>query len=412
MKYSTFVILLLIPFIAGCQRHIPKESMWEGIVELPENKLLAFRMHVDLTASPASGYFLVGEEKTPIPEIIQRGDSLIFLFTEYGAEMRAQWDGSKLHGTYFRFRSDTTTMQFSALTASTHMIPARNEATAVPPVGKYQVYFSTPGGVDSATVATFWVKSDTLYGTLIAPDGDYGLLVGQQFGKRVQLGRFTGWQATMIELNQSFGNWIGRVYFRKETPRVFLLEPLPTLPKEKLGTRKTAMKNPREPFMFSGITIEGDTLTQTDARWKGKALLIDIMGTWCHNCMDEAPVLQQLYSEFKDEGLEVIGLSFEIQDDLELAKKNLTMYRDRFGITFPLLYCGTVDEPNVQERILNQVTDFFAYPTSFFVGRDGRVQAIHVGFKGPGTGDEYQHQVQEFYEAVRKVLGENSVTSK
>ncbi len=367
-------------------------------------------MHVDLTTSPASGYFLVGDEKTPIPEIIQRGDSLIFLFTEYGAEMHARWDGSRLEGTYLRIRKDTTAIKFSAITASTQLQPARADQMSVPPVGKYQVYFDKESGIDSSTVATFWVRNDTVFGTLIAPDGDYGLLAGQHFGRRVQLGRFTGWQVMLVELNQSFGNWTGLVYSRKDPPQGFFLEPRPELPKEPLGTRKTAMINPRAPFKFSGITIEGDTLAHTDARWKGKALIIDIMGTWCHNCMDEAPLLQQLYSEYKDEGLEIVGLSYEIKDDIELGKKNLRLYRDRFGITFPLLYCGTTDDEVIQEQIHSQVNDFFAYPTAFFVGRDGRVQAIHVGFKGIGTGDEYQHQVQEFYETVKKLLGKTTAT--
>ncbi len=72
------------------------------------------------------------------------------------------------------------------------------------------------------------------------------------------------------------------------------------------------MKDPRKPFAFSGITVMGDTLTHLDTRFRGKALIIDIMGTWCHNCMDATPLLQRLYSEFGGRGLEIIGLSFEI----------------------------------------------------------------------------------------------------
>jgi len=411
VKYLLCISFFLVLISAGCQRPIPEQSKWEGIVELAEGRLLSFSMSLNLAGAQPSGYFLVADEKTPIPEIIRRSDSLIFVFSEYGAEMRARWDGSKLQGTYFRFRSDTTTMKFSALTVSASMKTPRVETPTVPPVGTYQVYFSVQSGIDSATVASFWVKGDSVYGTLIAPDGDYGLLVGQQFGNTIRLGRFTGWQATLVELNRISGNWMGRYYARRETPRIFSLEPRPSLPSEPLGERRTAMKNSRAPFVFSGITIDGDTLTHTDARWKGKPLLIDIMGTWCHNCMDEAPLLQQLYSEFQNDGFEIVGLSFEIKDNAELAKKNLKMYRDRFGITFPLLYCGTTDDANVQARIGNQVKDFFAYPTTFFVGRDGKVQRIHVGFKGIGTGEEYQHQVQEFYEAVRGLVGKNKIVS-
>jgi thiol-disulfide isomerase/thioredoxin len=258
--------------------------------------------------------------------------------------------------------------------------------------------------IDDSTVAKLWDNDASLYGTFIAPDGDYGLLFAKQAGNGLQLNRFTGWQAIVITLEKSAGTWSGEFYAASnDKPRPFILKPRADLNLESPPARRTALKNPNAEFVFSGVSQSGETVRSTDDRFKGKALIVDIMGTWCHNCLDEAPILEQLQQRFGKDGLEVVGLSFEIGDDPAVAKKNLQLYKDRFGLTYTLLFCGSLDEANVQKQIHSQLDNFFAYPTAIFIDADRKVQAIHSGFKGPGTGEEFQPQVQEFVELASKI---------
>ncbi len=395
-----------------CQQNtIPQKSYWRGTASLADNRQLPFYMFLDLAANPPSGYFLVGDERTPIPEITQRGDSLLLNFSEYGALMQARWQTGRLHGQYVRFREDTTSFTFVAGPAAPEEA-TRAAKPGVPPVGAYRVHFEYDSGIDSASTATFWLKGDSIFGTIIDPSGDYGLLAGVQDENRVPLNRFTGWQALLIELEQTQGNWAGRLYVRAEKPSPFKLKPLRELPATAHGPRRTRMNNPAAPFQFSGVTLAGDTLTSADPRFHGKVLLLDIMGSWCHNCMDAAPLLQQLYEEFHDDGLEVISLAFEIKDDFAAAQKNLGMFQQRYGITFPIIFCGSTAKANVQARLAHQLENFFAYPTTLFIGRDGRVHAIEVGFHGPGTGERYQAQVRHYYDTVRGLLNSTMSHSK
>jgi thiol-disulfide isomerase/thioredoxin len=389
----------------GCQKHLPQEGLWRGTLDLPEGRQLPFQMYLDLNGAAPAGYFVNGPERTPIPEIYHRNDSLIFVFSEYGAAMGGAWKSGKLMGHFLRFRKDTTAMTFQASPIAAAPVAATTTPkTELPLVGKFVVYLRNKDMIDSSMSATFWARGDSVFGTFIAADGDLGLMAGSWSDDRLQLSRFTGWQANMLDLRRDHGHWWGKYFVRNGTPMPFSLEPVVSLPKASRGTAHTIMKNPRKPFEFSGLTVTGDTLRSADPRLKGKVLLLDIMGTWCHNCMDEAPLLQQLYSEFGDQGLEVIGLSFELSNDFVTARKNLLLYQERYGITFPVLFCGTTEAANVQARLGSQVANFFAYPTSIFVDRRGIVQAIHEGFKGPGTGEEYQQQVQEYYDAVKKLM--------
>jgi thiol-disulfide isomerase/thioredoxin len=229
-------------------------------------------------------------------------------------------------------------------------------------------------------------------------------MAGKQTGNSVQLGRFSGWQGQLMELMRDRNEWTGTLHYRIPPAVSFSLQPRVKIQTEVETSKNTSVMDPRKPFAFSGITVLGDTITNLDPRFRGKALIIDIMGTWCHNCMDGTPVLQKLYSEFNAQGLEVVGLSFEITNDSRTARKNLLLYEERYGVSFPVLYCGSLDSANVQARIRAQLNNFFAYPTTIFVDGRGMVQYIHEGFKGPGTGEEYQEQVESYYATVKSLL--------
>jgi len=73
-------------------------------------------------------------------------------------------------------------------------------------------------------------------------------------------------------------------------------------------------------------------------------------------------------------------------------------------LTYTLLFCGSLDDENVKKQIHSQLNNFFAYPTTIFIDKNHQVQAIHSGFKGPGTGGEFQGQIREFEELARKLV--------
>ena len=358
--------------------------MWAGCVKTGENKQIPFHYFLNLKSTPPAGYFLNGAEQTPIPAIRFHDDSLSFNFSEYSAAMCGIWNGKKWQGKFFRYRNDTSWNEF--VSTPSMAIKENNVSvipTGVPLVGKFQAYISSAERIDSTTTANFWIKNDSIFGTLIAPDGDYGLLAGTQIGSKATLTRFTGWQAFSMELERQGTHWNGNLYARSGKPMAFTLVPQ-TMQSEPKPAHITEIKNTKKPFTFFGITSTGKVISSEDNSFRNKVLIIDIMGTWCHNCMDAAPLLQQIFSEFEKDGLEIIGLAFEINNDPETAKKNLSLFQERFGITYPVLFCGSTNDANVEQKLRSQLNDFYAYPTTIFVDRKGIVKKIHVGFNGPG----------------------------
>lgn len=104
----------------------------------------------------------------------------------------------------------------------------------------------------------------------------------------------------------------------------------------------------------------------TVAALKGKVVIVDFWATWCGPCKEEMPVLQKLYAKYGKQGLVVVGVSV----DRESSK--LKKYLSNLGVTFPVVHDG---EHAVTERY-----EPAKMPSSFIIGRDGKVKFVHPGF--------------------------------
>lgn len=151
----------------------------------------------------------------------------------------------------------------------------------------------------------------------------------------------------------------------------------------------TSLKNPDAPLAFRFPNLSGRLISSTDTEFAHKVVIVGIGGSWCPNCQDEAPFLEKLYRKYRDRGLEVVGLSFEEPSQLQNPVR-LKAVIQRYGITYPVLLAGTPDELNDK---IPGVTNLNCWPTTFFVGRDGLVKAIHTGYAGPATGND-NHQLE------------------
>jgi thiol-disulfide isomerase/thioredoxin len=163
------------------------------------------------------------------------------------------------------------------------------------------------------------------------------------------------------------------------------------------------VKDPTQPFPFSFPDVSGKIVSNTDAKFRGKVVLINISGSWCPNCHDEAPFLVSLYKKYKARGLEVVELSFEEEEQLKNPVR-LRAFIKEYGIDYTVLLGG---ETSTAKEKLTQALNWDAWPTTFFVGRDGLVKAVHAGFPGPGSGELYKRDTEEIVSTVEKLLSAN-----
>ncbi len=142
-----------------------------------------------------------------------------------------------------------------------------------------------------------------------------------------------------------------------------------------------------------------------DPRFRGKVLVVDAFGTWCPTCHEAAPALVRLYNTKHAQGLEIVGLAYEVSGDTAVDGALVRRYRDKFGIPFPLLLAG-INDTDAAAATLPQLEGFTAFPTTIFIGRDGRVRQVHAGFYGPATGAQHGALIAEFEREVDRLLAE------
>ena len=159
------------------------------------------------------------------------------------------------------------------------------------------------------------------------------------------------------------------------------------------------------PFRFAFRDVEGRLVTSSDARFRGKAVLIDVFGTWCTTCHEAAPILSRFYREYRDRGLEIVGFAYEVTGDTAVDGALVRRYRDKIGVPFPLLLAGVSTVASASET-LPQLSGFSSFPTTIFLGRDGRVRRVHAGFYGPATGVMHTRQVENFRAMIEQLLAE------
>jgi len=162
----------------------------------------------------------------------------------------------------------------------------------------------------------------------------------------------------------------------------------------------TYLKSPDEPLKFRFPDLNGKLVSSEDSEFAGKALIVSIGGSWCPNCQDEAPFLEELYRKYHSRGLEIVELSFEESSQLPDPVRLRAVIR-RYGITYPVLLAGTPDQ--LSERFPH-VKNLDCWPTTFFVGKDGLVKAIHTGYAGPATGGDNHALESEVTAQVERLL--------
>jgi peroxiredoxin len=163
----------------------------------------------------------------------------------------------------------------------------------------------------------------------------------------------------------------------------------------------TGVTDPSEPFRFRFRDVNGNEVSSADDKFAGKVVLVNISGSWCPNCHDEAPFLAALYTKYRSRGLEVVTLSFE-EEDLKNPER-LRAFIRTYGIEYTVLLAGTPDQ--LAEKV-PQGKNLNAFPTTFVLGRDGRVRMVHAGFPSPGSGEFYRRAETDVSREIERLLGD------
>jgi thiol-disulfide isomerase/thioredoxin len=359
-----------------------------------------------------------GADRIPFTSALQLGSVLTLRLDQYDSVLILHCTPSSatcnaLEGEYVRQRGITETHY--EVFAHCPTIPDTEPKNPAPSTysiaGGWQFSFTGPDGkpdVEATVPAQFTANANHVEGTIAPIGGDYGLLSGTLApgpDGTLHLSRFDGVHALLLDghfvspdrIEGIFHPSVGR-------PLSFIATRSAAAAGFEDAEHLTSVANPSEPFRFHAVDASGATVTQDDPLFRGKVVLLDIFGTWCPNCHDEAPVLQALYAKYHQRGLQIAGLSYEYVDNPSRSQRLIGVYRQKYSIEFPLLLAGTTD-PGEVEKTMPQLRNFSAYPTTIFLDRHGKVRLVHAGFSGPATG-RLEELKQNFERTIVQLLDE------
>lgn len=409
MKAALNVLLLVFSFLlllTSCQRKRDIKTLpgiWHGNIYLPNKDTLPIKMELQIEGQTVIGTFLNGDERVISTSGSFDGSHLTLKFDYYDAVLEAGFAGRDLIGTLSRTWRQTKLVRDIRIWkgGAPMIVPAAAEGKDLS--GEWEMKVGE-GEKQRTWRLVAQQKEALLTGTILTPSGDWGTMTGSLgYDGKLMLARFDVINARLFRarLNDK-GELEGMVDLGTGDPprKVVATRISATAP---LATQNTRVQNPAEPFKFSGLDLNGNTVTSDDPRFKDKVVLIEISGTWCPNCYDEAPLLKDLYARYQAQGLEVLGLSFEYTGDTKRDLEQVKIFNQKHRIPYLMLLAGSTENDDIQKK-LPQLVNFGAYPTTIFLGRDGRVKKIHAGFDGPATGERHTRLKAEFEETVQALL--------
>lgn len=380
----------------------PPSGLWDATVEV-DGRRVGFRMELQFSGQEARGAILDGERRNWSSSGSFRNGRLELVWDYFDSRLEAEMKEGALEGIYQR-RTRTGLVRRSFQARPFQPAPASAEGDVPRVAGAWRIQTSAPRGV--RVMNGYFAQSGALVtGTIQRLDGDFGTLSGRIEGRRLTLSHFDGVRATLIEAEiQPDGTLKGLIDGKTEFTAARAEDAARLgLPEPPDPSRYTSVKNPLEPLRFEAVDLDGRPVRSTDTRFRGKALIVTLMGSWCPNCHDEAELLAELYRRYREQGLEIVALGFEYTGDSERDRNQLRAFARRHGIEYTMLYAGTTDEGEVQ-RVLPQLANFASYPTTLFLDRSHRVRSVHTGFAGPANQAEHARLRGEFEKLVLEIL--------
>ena len=390
------VALVTFPSRAGAQS---LTGLWDATVVVNGGIEIPFRFELAGSGSAVKGSFFNGDEKVTSTTGRLESGALVLSFDEYGTTLEATVKDGRLEGQYTR---GTRGAPYSFHAKRFVPVPAGDEK--IPSIsGLWNVQVKSSKGEDAWQLIVRQSGAEAS-ASILRIDGDTGTLTGTYHDGKFVLSHFSGARPLRLELTPGPDGTLSVVQ-NKDNPLTATRAEIAKakgLPQPSDPSRFTSVKDPTEPFRFSFPDLSGKIVSNTDPRFQGKVVIVSIGGSWCPNCHDEAPFFTELYKKYHAKGLEIVALSFE-EEAQQKDPVRLRAFIKRYGIDYTVLIPGDPKELNDK---VPQGVNLNAYPTSFYLGRDGRVRSAHAGFPGKATGKFHTDAKEEITALVERLLAE------
>ena len=410
MKRQLFIPIGLMGllFLSACQTAVTEiqTGIWRGVFETDSAIEIPFNFEIYDSAGTKQVAFINGKERLNINTVELKDDSVIIRTPMSETEIRAQLNSTGLSGSWIRNLPDRVqTMPFHASPNTSYRFIEDPKEAKGSITGRWSVLFLRADADTSIAIGDFHQEGNQVEGTFLTNYGDYRFLSGEIDGDTFYLSAYAGASPSLFVGKVNADGIVGDMYsgpanhsrWEAKADENAVLD-------DAYGM--TRLKPEYNTLSFQFPDTEGDMVSLKDERFQNKVVVIQFLGSWCPNCMDETAFLSPFYKKYNNEGVEIIGLAYERYAEPARAKKAVKNLMDRFDVTYPVLLTGYSNKPGQVLESLPALENFNAFPTTIIIDKKGTVRTIHSGFDGPATGDAYRTYIKEFEATINQLLNE------
>jgi len=410
MRRICVLLLTVTLLIASCKRGEDKKLAlgdWLAKMEVSDSQWLPFNFTLSLDED---GKYIMkmynAEEVITVDEITIDGDSVNIRMPIFDGYFTGTFSENEMQGSFIE-ESKGRSVPFSATYGEEDRFEV-NEDARVNISGIWETYFDINTQNEYPAKGIFMQNGNKVKGTFRTKTGDYRYLDGVVTGDSLKLSTFDGSHVYLFMAQVTDSTLDGTYYSGRHAVQEFL------------GARNEAFELPDadsltflregyDQFDFSFPDSSGKTVSLSDAEFKNKPVLVQIMGTWCTNCLDETRFYVDFMEKNPDLNVELVALAFEYAKTKEKAFEGIARLKDRTGADYPILLAqyGTSNKQKANEK-LPMLNHILSYPTTIYIDKNGEVKKIHTGFNGPATGKKYEQFKKQFAETIKELTQEGN----
>ena len=402
--YYFFLLYLTLMSCTTKETNPLREGMWLAQLEVMDKEILPFNFNLKKIES---GYVIDvynAGETIQVDEIEIHNDSIKIKMPAFEGYISGTFNDSVINGEFIKESLDRVVPFYAVFGDRIRFHSSANASVNVS--GVWETKFSPDSEDEYLAKGIFSQQNNKVSGTFRTTTGDYRYLEGIVDGDSLKLSTFDGAHAFLFTAKVTDSSLNGTFYSGNHFKEPFIgrrNEGFELADEESL----TFLKDGYEELQFSFPNTDDTVISLKDSRFKEKVVVVQIMGTWCPNCLDETRFLSDYVKNKKRDNFEVVALAFEYAKTKDLAFKGIERLKNRVGVNYPILLAqyasSSKSKANEKLPMLNHI---ISYPTTIFIDKKGKVRKIHTGFNGPATGQKYIDFKEEFDQYIELLLSE------
>lgn len=409
MKRIWQPLMALALLVMSCKGEEKKELAlgdWLARIEVSDSQKLPFNFTV---GKGADGYIMKmynAEEEIVVDEIELNGDSIRIQMPIFEGYFAGTFSENEMEGKFIE-ESKEREVDFTAVHGQSERFEVK-ESARVNISGIWETYFDVNTTNEYPAKGIFMQSGDKVKGTFRTKTGDYRYLDGVVTGDSLKLSAFDGSHVYLFMAQVTDSTLDGKFYSGKHAVQEFMAARNEAFELPEADSL-TFLREGYDRFDFSFPNSEGKMVSLSDARFKDKVVLVQIMGSWCPNCLDETRFYVEFLKNNPDLDIELVALAFEYAKTEEKAFEAIGRLKEKAEVPYPILLAqyGTSNKQKANEK-LPMLNHILSYPTTIYIDKKGEVRKIHTGFNGPATGEKYEQFKAQFATMVEGLANEQS----